>query len=289
MTSLAIGTVQFGMPYGIGNARGKIDLIEAREILELAKKNNINTIDTAIAYGDSEKNLGILGVRDFKLITKLPALPFDCVDVDGWVFNQVRLSFSRINANSIYGLLLHHPKDLLSIHGMPLYRALLSLKDRGIVQKIGISIYNPDDLDLLVSDFQLDLVQAPLNLVDRRLIRSNWLYRLKDYGYEVHVRSVFLQGLLLMNQDDRPSRFTRWNNIWDKWHAWNRDQEAKPIETCLSYAFSFPEIDKVVVGVDGLNQFKEIIDVINLDKKSIFPNISSDDELLINPSKWDAI
>lgn len=289
MTSFAIGTAQFGMAYGIANLRGKIDAPEAAEILKLAKVNNIETIDTAITYGDSEQCLGSVGVHNFKLITKLPSIPSGCIDVCSWIFEQIQSSLMRLKVNSLYGILLHQSKDLLSKNGKQIYKALIRLKEAGITQKIGISIYSPEDLDLIIRSYKLDIVQAPLNLIDRRLIDSGWLNQLKDLGYEVHVRSVFLQGLLLMDQNNRPSKFSRWDNIWDEWHSWGRNQKLRPIEACLFYVLSFPEVDKVIVGMDGLKQFQEIIESIKCYKKLNFPSIGSNDELLLNPSKWGKI
>ena len=106
--------------------------------------------------------------------------------------------FPRLNTINLYGLMLHRPEQLLGPYGEEIMSALLSLKKSGTVQKIGISVYSPDEFTELFSEYDFDIVQCPFNLIDRRLVNSGWLAKLKALGVEVHVRSSFLQGLLLM-------------------------------------------------------------------------------------------
>src|SRR3989338_1375415 len=197
MMRLAIGTAQFGLHYGIANQGGQVTRSAAKAMLQLAAENGIDTLDTAIAYGESETCLGEVGTQGFKLVTKLPAVPDDCADVSGWVQEQVAASLARLGVNVVYGLLLHRPEQLLRSEGKALYHTLQNLKETGQVQKVGISIYAPSELEVLTKQYCFDLVQAPFNLVDCRLHTSGWLKRLKDEGVEIHTRSAFLQGLLL--------------------------------------------------------------------------------------------
>ena len=205
---LALGTVQFGLPYGIANQAGQASRSEAKLMLQLASASGIDTLDTAIAYGSSETCLGEAGVQGFKVVTKLPVVPDDCGDVSAWIQQQVNLSLLRLGVTAVYGLLLHRPDQLLGANGAKIYQALQALKDKGQVQKVGISIYAPSELEALIPRFPFDLVQAPFNLVDRRFYSTGWMQRLKDNDVEVHTRSAFLQGLLLMNQSDIPSKFS---------------------------------------------------------------------------------
>ena len=165
---LALGTVQFGMPYGIANKSGQVPRCEVKAILQQAAVNGIDTLDTAIAYGESETCLGKVGVRDFKIVTKLPAVPEGFSDVAVWVKEQVNASLLRLGVNSVYGLLLHHPEQLLKSEGALIYQALQALKEDGLVQKVGVSIYAPSELEMLNTRYHFDLVQAPFNLIDRR-------------------------------------------------------------------------------------------------------------------------
>ena len=195
---LALGTVQFGLSYGIANQTGQITRREAKAMLKLALENDVDTLDTAIAYGDSEIRLGEIGTQGFRVVTKLPPMPEDCRDVSAWVNQQVSASFSRLGVTQVYGMLLHRPDQLLGPKGSMLFQSLQSLKENERVQKVGVSIYSPNELPALTSDFHFDLVQAPFNLVDRSLDSSGWLRRLREEDVEIHTRSAFLQGLLLM-------------------------------------------------------------------------------------------
>lgn len=212
---IALGTVQFGLPYGIANQTGQVARSEAKAMLQLAAANSIDTLDTAIAYGESETRLGEAGVQSFNVVTKLPAIPASCHDVNGWVREQVGLSLCRLDLTRVYGLLLHRSDDLLGNNGAMLWHALEELRDVDLVQKIGVSVYAPSEIEAVTSLYKVDLVQAPFNIVDRRLSTSGWLDRLKSKGVEVHTRSAFLQGLLLMSRTAIPPKFSSWNPLWD--------------------------------------------------------------------------
>lgn len=286
MMRLALGTVQFGLPYGIANPSGQVSREQAQSMLNLAAAHGIDILDTAIAYGESETRLGELGIDNFKTITKLPALPEELADVAFWVQSQVEASMARLGTTELYGLLLHRSEQLLSPKGEALYRVLQELKESGLVQKIGISVYSPTELDAICPVFPLDLVQAPFNLVDRRLLDSGWLRRLKAQGVEVHTRSAFLQGLLLMSRTDRPGKFSAWSELWSTWHQWLVERNVGPAQACLGFALAHSEIDRVVVGADNSAQLQQLIAAASAPLLSDFPGIRSDDESLINPSKW---
>ena len=286
MMKLALGTVQFGLPYGIANQTGQVPRSEAGAMLQLASTHGIDLLDTAIAYGESETCLGDLGVQGFKVVSKLPAVPDGMTDVGGWVREQAVESLRRLGIKSMYGLLLHRSEQLLGPTGAALYRALRSLKDNGHVQKIGVSIYAPDELAPICKQFQLDLVQAPFNLVDRRLSASGWLRRLNDQGVEVHTRSAFLQGLLLMPQSGIPLKFSPWNYLWERWHQWLREHKISGVQAALAFPLAFPEIDRVVVGADSASQLAQLIDAAGQLPGVELPDLGCDAENLINPSCW---
>lgn len=289
MNRLALGTAQFGLPYGVANRNGQVTRLAAKKILKLAAANGIDTLDTAISYGDSETCLGEAGTEGFKLVTKLPAVPNDCMDVNSWVQQQVNASLARLGVTSIYGLLLHRSEQLLSTNGPVLFQVLRELRDSGQVQKVGISIYSPNELDALTLRYPIDMVQAPFSLIDRRLQRTGWLQRLKDCGVEVHARSVFLQGLLLMPKSDIPAKFTPWNTLWYQWHKWIAESGVSPLHACLAFPLSVPEIDRVVVGSDSLNQLAQILRAASSLSMGEFPDLECEDENLINPTMWSTL
>jgi aryl-alcohol dehydrogenase-like predicted oxidoreductase len=160
------------------------------------------------------------------------------------------------------------------------------LKEHKLVGKIGISIYHPEELDPILKKFSIDIVQAPFNILDRRLLTSGWLKKLHQMEIEVHVRSVFLQGLLLMDDNTRPDNFSRWQPLWDDWKNWLDKEGLTPVQACLSFVFSQPDIDRIIVGIDSIEQFNEILFSINNKIPSFLEQIMTDDMDLIIPSRW---
>jgi aryl-alcohol dehydrogenase-like predicted oxidoreductase len=284
---LCLGTVQFGLPYGVANASGQVTAAEVQAILRLARDSRIDTLDTAIAYGDSERALGEAGVDDFRVVTKLPLLTPDAAqDVDGWVRTHLRDSLGRLRARAVHGLLLHRAGDLSGPQAAPLFAALRAVKAEGLVERIGVSIYGPEDLAPIVERYRIDLVQAPFNIVDRRLERSGWLARLADAGIGVHARSAFLQGLLLMTE--RPAYFARWSALWSRWQEWLAQSGASATAACLQFALRHAAIEKVVVGVDNAAQLRELVSAAQTLQPTPPDDLSSDDADLVNPSRWKA-
>ena len=286
MNKLALGTAQFGKKYGITNQIGKVEIKQAREIINLAKNKNIDLVDTAISYGDSEKMIGEIGVLDFNFVSKLPPLPKHKVNIDTWVFDQVKLSLKRLKVKSLYGLLIHKTKDLEGNFGKLLINSLYRLKLKKLVKKIGISIYDPIELDQLFDDMNIDIIQAPLNIFDQRLIHTGWLSKLSKKNIEVHARSIFLQGLLLISKKNLPPQFNRWNNLWKVWHEWLIDNNISALEASIRYGLAIKEVKKVIVGVEEKQQLKEILAASVGKIPSLPAELIINDLNLLNPSNW---
>ena len=275
------------MRYGIANKDGTIpNSTEIESILNISKLNNINIIDTAMSYGHSEQALGKNDLSDFKIITKLPKIPEKIGNVHDWVIEKLKNSMNKLNVNKLYCLMLHRPEQLTENDPINLLKTLKYLKDTGLVTKIGISIYSPRNLDYLSQLDEFDIVQCPISVLDRRMIESGWLDLLKAKKIEIHVRSCFLQGLLLMNENELPKNFAKWNPIWQKWNHWQNENNCSALKGCLSFVKNIDNIDNIVVGVDSQKQLKEIIDSYNSSYLYKFPDISSTSENLINPSLW---
>lgn len=291
MNKLAIGTAQFGMDYGIGSSPGKVSISEVKKILEYAKLTNINVLDTASAYGKSEKTLGNLNVDEFKIVTK--TRHFTNLKINDDDLNALNHDFNKslkdLKLDSVYGLLIHNADDLMKPGAAKIIEFIQNLKKTNKIKKIGVSIYENKHLSFVLENFDIDLVQLPLNIFDRRLIDNGMLKFLSQEGLEVHARSIFLQGLMLMGSSSRPRKFDRWDSLWKSWSEWLHDYEISPLEASIRYAMSFSEISKVLVGIDSINQLIEIVDA----ESGVLPPIPSelytDDSLLLNPSNWDQI
>ena len=283
---LALGTVQFGLDYGVANQAGRVSVNDAKNIIQRAALSGINTLDTAIGYGCSECTLGKVGVAGWHVITKLPPLPIDCQAVAAWVKAQIEQSMLRLGVQQLQAVLLHRPDDLLGDSGKSLVKVLDGLKADGVVRQIGVSIYAPEQLKALTSIMHPDLVQAPLNILDRRLVDSGWAGRLKDQGAEIHTRSAFLQGLLLMSATQRPVKFTQWDAVWSEWSRWLTGTGLTPLQACLAYVLGITEVDRVVVGVDSLVHLDEILEASHFALPSLPNWPQSIDARLINPALW---
>lgn len=286
---LAIGTAQFGLSYGVANQNGQVDLEAGRKIIRMAAAKGIDTIDTAIAYGESEQRLGEIGVGDFKIITKLPAIPAECVDISAWVSQNLTASLKRMNLSKLDGVLLHQPSQLLEKRGQEIYDALLQVQSAGLVNKIGVSIYEPKELADLMSRFSIDIVQAPFSILDQRLRTSGWLDKLAQLNVELHVRSIFLQGLLLMNKTNRPQKFDRWNTFWIQWHTYLMTSGYSALRACLAFVLSEKKIHRIVVGFESLTQLEECLRATNEDLTSSVPIPTCDDVELADPRGWSAL
>ncbi len=286
MTQLALGTAQFGLDYGVASNSGKITLEEAHKIFSILRTRGTVVVDTAIGYGSSEEVLGEVGVGDFRVITKIPEVPQDYVSDPEWIFQAVRDSLKRLRIRSVYGLLLHRPLQLLERQGKHIHKALTYLKNEGLVENIGISVYSPLELDQVIPVFDFDIVQAPVNLLDQRLIKSGWLNRLKSLSIEVHARSVFLQGLLLMPASRRPKYFSQWETLFGKYDLWLKKNNLNPVDACLRFIFTVPGIDQVVVGVDSVEQLQQVIETIKKPGIDVPDYLVSDQEPLVNPAMW---
>ncbi len=279
MNKLALGTVQFGLDYGVTNNSGKVQIKEVRSILEFAKNNDINVLDTAARYGNSEEVLGSADVGDFQVITKTTPLKNDVNEV----INNFYKSLKNLNKDQVYGLLVHDVGDIDNEQFDLLYRKIIELKQQGLVSKIGFSTYTPEQVDFLLKNFDFDLIQVPFNVFDNRLIQGGQLKALNNKGIEIHARSVFLQGILL-DFNNIPCYFSTWKKEFNDYQEVVKDRGLSLIEYALNYALNVEEIDKVLVGV---NSKEQLIDIVNAAQKQATTNAFTIDNLdLLNPSRW---
>ena len=283
---LSLGTAQFGLNYGLSKLTNRMSISEAKKIIDYAQLNGINSLDTAIAYGDSEERLGKIGIHKWDVVSKLPTIGQECENIPKLVMALVKQSIGRLGINRLYGVLLHQPSQLLEKNGEEIYQALLAVKKSGLVKKIGISIYEPAELDIFLNRFQFDLVQAPLNILDNRIVDSGWMTHLPSLDIELQVRSAFLQGLLLMDRHNRPAKFDRWKKILANWDDWLSGNNLTPISACLNFTLSFQQVSKVIIGVDNVSQLNEIISLTNEANINIPNNLKTTDCNLLNPFNW---
>ena len=288
VSKIALGTVQFGIDYGVNSVDGQVRPEEVKKILSYGRSKNIDLLDAAPAYGNSEKILGRMDISNFKVVTK--TRHFDNTEIKN---NDVKLlnndfhhSLKDLKIDSVYGVLIHNADDLLKPGAEKLFDQLQELKQAEKIVKIGVSVYEHNQLQSILDIFDIDLVQLPFNILDRRMVDTGMLTKLREKNIEVHARSVFLQGLLLMSEKNRPDQFQRWNGLWKLWHEWLSDNHISALEVTIRHAISMPEISRVLVGVDTVDQLKEIIMASPGVLPNIPPEMFTNDTNLLNPSNW---
>lgn len=290
---LSLGTVQFGLDYGITNQSGKTTSEEVSAILAYAKKNNIAILDTAAAYGDSEKILGYHNTNDFKVITKTTAIQNEKIDSSDIIRmeNEFLDSLNSMRIESVYGLLIHSPSDLEKENADILYEKLVELKARGLVEKIGVSVYSKQEIDYLYNKYSFDLIQIPINVLDQRLLESQTLQKLKEKDIEIYARSVFLQGVMLNKPSTLDNRFKDALLTLHQYHAELSVHGLSPLEGALLFINQIREIDYAVVGVNNEKQLEEIYSAYKkvstaIDRKIDFSKYATHDEKIIDPRSW---
>jgi len=286
MNRIVLGGAQLGLPYGILNGGETLSREEVARILDTAVDHGIDSIDTAIAYGQSESIIGETSQNRFNIISKLPPLPVDISNVSEWVHSQVQGSLSRLKCTSLEALLLHRPQDLTGAQGAELYAAIGSLMAEKMIHRFGVSIYSPDDLEGIIGTFDIQVVQAPLNVFDRRILGIT--NHLSALNIEVHVRSVFLQGVLIANPKDRPQRFEPWSEHLAQFDEWVRSSGVSAMACCLGFALQQPSIAKLVIGTTSAESLDEIMTSIPNSVLEVPAHLQSSVEQLIDPRFWNA-
>jgi aryl-alcohol dehydrogenase-like predicted oxidoreductase len=284
MNRIVLGGAQLGLPYGILNGGETLSREEVARILDTAAGHGIDAIDTAIAYGQSESVIGETAQNRFKIISKLPPIPLDVSNVSQWVRTQVDASLSRLKCTSLDALLLHRSQDLTDAHGAELYAAINSLKVEKIIQRFGVSIYTPDELTGIIGTFDIDVVQAPLNVFDRRILGV--IDQLTALNIEVHVRSVFLQGVLIAKPENRPQRFQPWSDHFARFDEWVLSSGVSAMACCLGFALQQSGVAKLVIGTTSPESLNEIMTSIPNMKLEVPADLQSSSEQLIDPRVW---
>lgn len=288
-SQIALGTANFGLQYGVKNQR-QLPLEEVEQILGACRASGVSTIDTAIGYGESQQVLGSLGTQGLDCITKLPGLPAQVENVFEWVRSQVAQALLDLRQVQLYGLLLHRPGDLLGPHGRELAKAMRLAQEEFNIQRLGVSVYEPQELLDCWRVLQYDLVQLPCNVFDQRFTTGPAVAHLSSKNIEVHARSAFLQGLLLMPHTSRPNYFSSWSHVFETWHALLDTSTRAPLDVCLAFANQQSFVHKWVIGVDSKDQLLGILRTHD-DGEFVIPETAwapfKDLPLeLISPAQW---
>ena len=276
---LVIGSANFIKKYGIESSKVKED--EIYKILDLAKKNGIYKFDTAEAYL-KKNNIFKNTDKKFRFYTKL----FPDAKWVSLEFCQKKIEdhlnlFDRCKIDILF---FHDIKILFSKKGKKIFKNLEILKKKNFFKKIGLSIYDTDCLEYLNSKYDFDAIQIPYNVLDNRILTSGWYSKLKNQGKEIHVRSIFLQGLLVNNLLYRNKYFKKWEKIFDNWFEFLKSKNMSPIDYCLNDALT-NDFDQIVIGINNSENLKKIINFKTIEINKMI-SFRFNDTKLIDPRKW---
>jgi len=282
---IIIGTANFQKKYGINEKNTKKkDIIE---LLNFGRKKKIFQVDTSPSYEKAENILGEFSKHKFKIYTKIPKLRKNIRSnqIENHIFSQVSQSLKNLKQKKISCIFIQNAKALKSQKGKLIYKTLLSLKKKKKIKKIGISIYDLRLIDFIIKNYRFDVVQAPLNILDQRLIKDGWLKKLKKNKIEVHVRSLFLQGVLFLNSKKLPKKLFRLKKIWRKLDIIKKENSLSNIQLALIPFINNPLIDGFIMGFERKSQLNEVLE-LNKKKVDFIPKINFNRYSLIDPLKW---
>lgn len=271
---LALGTVQFGLDYGISNCNGKPPLNEISDILNFAHESGIDILDTANAYGNAEKVIGALDAKRFQIVTKF--LP---ESQNGLFEHQFEGSLEKLRIEKVYGLLAHRPLDV--VENPHIWDKMLAQKENHKVKKIGFSFDCPEEYDAVSKTaFLPDLVQVPFSYFDDRFIEI--IKELKNRGCEIHVRSVFLQGLFFTDANRLPSFFDEVKGLIKELQKMHGQTLSTSL---LNFVLDHDYIDKVLIGVQSKIQLQNTLDS-NLKALKLGGLTKKISNKILRPSLW---
>jgi aryl-alcohol dehydrogenase-like predicted oxidoreductase len=288
INKLILGTAQFGLEYGICNSKGKPSDEIIFEILNIAFDSGVRILDTAVVYGNAHQIIGAYHnshrSSSFKVNTKIPkGLLVDNYESEIYQYLE-DLQISQVNT-----LMLHSFEDYF--HGEAVKLALESLKKQRLVQQIGVSVYTNDQLTNAINEDLIEVIQLPFNLLDNWQHRGELITKAKERQKEIHIRSVFLQGLFFMNLESTNSVVQKLKSYLCELHQIAAVTGMSIGELAIRYGISFAEVDGMLIGVDEVSQLKN--NVILFKKGALGCEIRDKiSELIVpftewlNPSNW---
>lgn len=293
---LCLGTVQFGLDYGINNRTGRPEKETVFNILDAAVDGGIRCFDTSAAYGDSELILGEyissrMMKNNIKIISKLKSYKENAglLSPADFVEKEIKASLKSLNMDFIEGYLLHEPMDF---YNKEILLALNECKKKGLVRNTGISVYEAQHALEAVKSGYIDYIQVPYNLLDRRLVDADFFNTAKQFGVTVFARSVLLQGLLLMDENDIPRHLEGVKKHLKVLDRIAGKYNLSRFEAAVLFSYETDGVDFVVFGVDNQKQLTEYLALFNkrIDTGELIEDLnrgfSDVDEYIISPNLW---
>lgn len=285
LTKLILGTVQMGLPYGINHGRN-IEFKDTEIILNRAFTAGINELDTAEAYGNAHNVIGkyheLNPEQQFKVITKLPK------EINNDIELKINEYLKELRVNKLEAIMFH-AFDTLKQNPNAL-NILCDLKEQNLINKIGVSVYTNKEFESLIEYDKVDLIQLPYNLFDNHNIRGELIKSAKEKGKIIHTRSAFLQGLFFMSPSHKNKIVASLNTELLLLRDIAKDENITLASLALNYCLQKKEIDKVLIGVDNIDQFEQNLSISGqrITEESIerINKILIENQNLLNPALW---
>lgn len=283
MNKIVLGTVQFGVNYGINNTSGQVTQEEVCNILKIAEEQGIRTLDTSSGYGASEMVLGKT-IKEtntlFNIVSKYPRS-------EKSVRESFQTSIDNLGVETLYGYLIHH-FDFYQ-ENPEIFDEMTSLKDEGKIQKVGFSLYNVEQLQyLLDKKVRFNIIQFPYNIFDKQF--EPYMAKLTEMGVEIHTRSAFLQGLFFKDPQTLPEKLKPLKNYLDSLHIYCAQHGITVEQLALGYVLANPYVKGALIGVDNHSQLEANLKVawyqITKEDLEYVHNIEIKEERLLNPVNW---
>lgn len=281
-----LGTVQFGLNYGINNFNGKVSLQDSLEILGCAFDNGIKILDSAEVYGNAHQVIGMFHNENpkkiFKVITKLPN------KINDDIFKKVDGYLKELNVTQLETLMFHSYKSYKD--NIENFDILKKLKSEKKIKSLGVSVYTNNEIENVILNQDIDIIQLPFNLFDNINVRNDILQKAKSKGKIIHTRSALLQGLFFKDINDTNTTVQNLKNELSLLNDMSKRDKVSISELALSYCLNQKSIDNVLIGVDSIDQLLDNIESINYTLKQktvdIINNIKVKNLDFLNPSLW---
>ena len=278
---IILGTANFGARYGINN--NAVDLKSAKKLIKLAEEKNINILDISEDYKEAKKILKRLDIKKFDIITKISTKDVENEETFNLFKKKISVTLKNLGKKIYSAILVRQPENFLKNKKYKKFVTLL--KDHGLVEKIGYSIYSPKCLKEIYQNWKPDIIQIPYNILDNRFEKGGWLNILTRDKVIIHARSIFLQGLLFKNSENLPKKFKQYENIWIKYEKWLKVNKISSLEACINFILADKRIHNIVVGVDDIAQLKQVLQIRKLNIKYSL-NIKEVSEKILDPRLW---
>ena len=287
ISKLGLGAAQFGLD-GAAPTRGRAPELEVREILAVAARAGIGVLDTGAASTHGEGILGAVLPKPMPFAVTVKAPRGDRGPL--YVEAEARAALARLGLERADAIMVQSAGDLFSPYGPAWWACLKTLRDDGLFARVGISAYASDDPPGLARRFQPDLIQAPASLLDQRLLVDGSLAAVRDLGVEVHLRSIFLNGLLFLPPDRAPSHLGAASiSRLSRARRLIAEGRSDPLQAALGFALSRPEANAVIVGAATAAELSAVVAAAASPPPDLdWDNMALEDPAVLDPPRWAA-